>query len=83
MNKTFSFYNIALLWPQTVLRCVCRMLTAISWMSSARRHVENSVNDRKLGLRELGAEAARKVVARGAVCIVIRSSVRSGFCELQ
>lgn len=51
-------------------------------MSSARRHVENSVNDRKLGLRELGAEAARKVVARGAVCFIIRSSVRSGFCEL-
>lgn len=42
-------------------------------MSTARRHVGNSVNDRKLRLRELGAEAVRKVVARGAVCIVLRS----------
>ena len=67
LDKTFTFYNISLLWFQTMLRCVCRMFTTITWISSARKHVGNSVNDRKLGLREFGAVAVRKVIARGAV----------------
>lgn len=57
------------------------MPIAVTWISSARRHVGNSVNDRKLGLRELGADAVSKVVARGVVCMVLRSFMRSGFCE--
>ena len=51
-------------------------------MSSARRHLGHSVNDRKLGLRELGAGAERKGIARGAVCTGLGSSVRSGFCGM-
>lgn len=72
-SKSSSFLSIALLWLQTVLKCVPRLLRVLPWVGSARRQLGKSGNDRKLGLRELGT---------GAESVLLGSSVRSGFCGI-